>query len=217
MKKTTALFLVLLSSLVLSASSFLVGGSASVTVNSVIAGENYRNYRYTSRDGVKLSVPVIWEFGKYTALESGLDYTTKNHHLARSYYDRVVDLDITNGFVSLPLALRLSLPLDDFFSLSLSLGGYAGFWCFKQSTGIVVGMSKEEQSVSEKEDLSLRNRFEYGVFLSLGFSFDFRSCVFSLFSGYSLDISDMNLPQKNGYPIHNSTFLLGAGLTWRVK
>ena len=200
------------------ANNLYVGAKLGATVNSVIAGENYRRYKYHDLTGTKVAVPVIYQATNYFGLESGIALTTKNYNLVRTVKEDMVNLKIENGFITVPLSLNFSLPLDDVFSMFLNVGGYVGWWCYGKSEGKVIDIVRKQQDVSEASDLSLKNRLEYGLMASLGVSYNIENVRLILSAEFEKDLSDMNKKQEVGaYQIYNSTVAFSTSLLWRVK
>ena len=218
MKKTAVTILLILLVFSLPASSLFVGIGGGRTYNRIIAGENYTGYEYLSGFGWKASLPVTVECTPSFGFETGVSLTEKTYRIFRETHGMTpVDVTETNLFVTVPATLRVSVKWVDNVSLFLTAGGYAGFYLGGKRDGKVLGMATEPIAVSDKVGVEYRNRYEYGVTASLGYTVDIDSLRFSLALGYSLDLSDIHKGQVYGnYPLHNSTFDLSATLAWRA-
>lgn len=195
-----------------------VGAKLGVTANNIIAGTEYRDYKYTNELGIKLTVPVVYEATKHWGLESGISLTTKNYYLERDFRIKMIDLKVENAFLSVPLSLNFSIPCDQNCSFLLRAGGYLGWWCWGKSKGNIADLNRNIQSVNETADLSLKNQFEYGLLAALGFSFSDENFRFIISAEFETDLSGLNKEQEVGaYQIYNSTMLLNYSLLWRVK
>ncbi len=218
MKKTAAIFTLLLVLCSLSAGSFYAGVEGGVGTNSIIRGENYKGYTYGSASGYTLSFPVICEFNGWAGFESGVTLGGKNYTLERWYSGSAVeDMRMNNVFIEVPLLVRFRTPAYQGLALYASLGGYLGWWSWGQMKGKAIGLEMTEMtSVDRQTDLSHRNRFEAGVGVAAGCTVDFSRLRVQFAVRYALSLTDMNLSQeKGGYPLHNSTFTVGCGLMWR--
>ena len=218
MKKTAAIFTLMLVLCSLTAGSFYTGLEGGVGINTIISGKDYKGYNYGSSSGYTLSVPVIYEFNEWTGIESGLSFSGKNYTLERYYRgSAMVDLKMSNVFVEVPLLARFRTPAYSGLALYGSIGGYLGFWAWGQQKGEAIGLAMPDTTpVDQKTDLSHRNRFEAGVEAALGCTIDFSRLRVQFGLRYALSLTDMNLSQeKGGYPLYNSTFTVGCGLMWR--
>ncbi len=222
MKKIIVLVLTLLLTLSLFALApegcLFVGAKIGATVNNVIAGDNYLLYKYSSRPGLRLSIPVNYQIARNYAVESGISVSSKNYHLERDHKQQMINLNLENDFISVPLILNLLLPCDESFTFHISFGTYVGWWCKGNSKGTVFNLNKKQQEVNERTNLELKNRLEYGVLGSLGFTIDLPHSRFIIGIEYEQDMSNMNKKQEVGeYQIYNSTLLFTTALLWRVK
>ncbi len=226
MKKTFFMALMVLTALTLGAAAVHVGAEAGFDYNSVIAGSDYKDYRYGGKGSMTASVPVIVEFKDGMGLETGLRVLSKKYDYSRSYDYKnpssktnssisMVSYTVRNLFIELPLAFRASVDLGKHgISLFGTLGGFAGWWIMNERNGSVYGFTNTE-SVRDSLDLSLYNRFEAGVEFSLGTAVTLG--VFDIFcrAQYSVTLTDMNKAQTYGsYPVHNSTLSVTTGLLW---
>lgn len=223
MKKTIIILMLVLASFSLSAAVYYVGAEGGVTLNTVIAGKGYRDYKYNLGVGYKVSVPFVVEFTDNLGLETGLSVYGKYYR-----YSQVVnaygkkqtnfDLDVRNGYLSLPVAFRLSVPVSSSFDIFTTLGGFMGFWVYGNRSGSVVNGNSAKESVNEYTDLSLYNIFDAGVRATLGAGMSFGPFLGYLEGEYCLSLTDMNKSQKYGsYHIHNSTFLVTLGILWGIN
>ncbi len=222
MKKIITLVLTLFLTLSLFASaptgSFFIGAGVGATVNNIIAGDTYLVYEYSSRPGLRVSVPVSYQIANNFALESGISISSKNYHLDRYFKQQMIDLNIENNFVSVPLIVNCYLPCDESFSFHLSFGTYVGWWYKGNSNGKVVDFNQKPQEVNEATNLELKNRLEYGILASLGFTMDLPNLRLIIEVEHEQDLSNMNKQQEVGeYQIYNATQLFTVALLWRVK
>ncbi len=216
MKKAISILTLLCVMLALPAVSYYVGADGGVTFNTVIAGKGYRNYEYDWGTGYKASIPFVVEFSDNLALETGFSLYGKSYNYSQKVETGETkqtnfDLSVRNGFVTLPLLVRFSVPFGK-FGLYSSLGGWVGFWAYGTRSGSVVNGNDNSESVSEKSDLSLYNRFDAGVSAKLGFDVDLGPVMGYVEGEYDLALTDMNVRQKYGsFPIHNSSFSVTVG------
>ncbi len=219
MKKTAAIFIMMLIVFSLTAGSFYAGAGSGVGVNSIISGENYRGYTYSPSSGYSLSADVLYSFNDWAGIGSGITLSGRNYVLERYYRGSAIqNLKIDNVFIEIPVLAVFTTPSYKGFSLFGSVGGYAGFWAWGKEKGESSGINMSEaSSVDQKTDLSRRNRFEAGFRAKLGCSVDFSRLKVQFSLGYDLSLTDMNLSQKKGgYPLYNSTFTVGCALMWRL-
>lgn len=218
MKKTTAILIFMLMLCSLSAKAFYVGTEVGIGNNSVIRGKNYKGYTYSPASGYFISVPVVYEFNVWAGIESGVTVSGKNYTLERYYRGTTIEnLRTNNVFIEIPVLMRFKTPDYMGFALYAACGGYLGYWIWGQQTGESMGLSLTDPAhVNQEMDLSHRNRFDAGVLAALGCTLDFSHLRIQFGCKYILALTDMNLSQKKGgYPIHNSTFVVGGGLMWR--
>lgn len=221
MKKPIVILTLLSVMLGLSAASYYVGAEGGVTFNTVIAGKGYRSYEYDWAVGCKASLPFVVQFNDNFALETGLSLYGKSY----SYLQKVdasgekqtnFDLSVKNGFMSIPLLLRVYIPVGK-FDFYAAAGGWLGFWAYGSRKGSVMNGNDKSESVEEKTDLSLYNRFDAGVSAKLGFDVDFGPVRGYVEGEYGLTLTDMNVRQKHGsFPVHNSTFSLTVGALMEI-
>lgn len=222
MKKTIVILMLILASFSLSAAVYYVGAEGGVTLNSVIAGKGYRDYKYNLGVGYKASLPFVITFTDNLGLETGLSVYGKYYKYSQEVStgnskQMNFNLDVRNGFLTLPIAFRLSFPVSS-FDIYTTLGGYMGFWVYGNRSGVVINGNSEKESVNEYTDLSLYNIFDAGVRASIGAGMNFGHFFGYLQGEYCLSLTDMNKAQKYGsYPIHNSTFLVTLGILWGIN
>lgn len=218
MKKTAAIFVLMLVLCSLEAGSFYAGVEGSAGTNLIISGENYKGYTYSSASGYTLSVPVIYEFNEWVGFESGVSLGGKNYTLERYCGGSVIqNMKMNNVFIEVPFLARFRTPAYEGLALYASFGGYLGYWSWGQMKGEAMGLKMTEVTpVDQKTDLSHRNRFEAGVEVASGCTIDFSRLRVQFGIRYALSLTDMNLSQdKGGYPLYNSTFTVGCGFMWR--
>ncbi len=205
----------------LGAASYYAGMDGGVTFNTVIAGTGYRSYEYDWGTGYRFSFPFVVTFNDNIALETGLAMYGKNYRYFQNTESGSVkqtnfDLTVENGFISFPLLLRYYLPLGN-FDFYTAIGGWMGVWVYGSREGFVVNANSKKESVDEKTNLSLYNRFDAGAALKLGVDVDFGSCRAYVEGEYGLSLTDMNKNQKHAsYPVHNSTFSVTFGCLMEV-
>lgn len=223
MKKAITLLCLVLVTFSLNAATYYVGAEGGVAFNSVVANKGYRNYEYKMGVGYKASIPVVIKFNDIIGLETGVSVYGKYY----KYSQEVVgynnnkqtnfNLEIKNGFVTFPVALRLSYPISQ-FDIYTTIGGYLGVWAYGSRSGSVINGNEKSENVSEKTDLSLYNRFDSGVRVSVGTGVNFGSFYGYIQVEYDFSITDMNKRQKHGaYRVHNSTLLVTLGLLWGIN
>ncbi len=223
MKKVVTLFFLVLVTFSLSATVCYVGAEGGVAFSSVVASKGYRDYEYKMGVGYKASIPVVIKFTENIGLDTGVSVYGKYYKYSQdvvgnnSKKQTNFDLDIKNGFVTFPVALRLSYPISR-FDIYTSLGGYLGVWAYGNRSGKVINGNDKSENVSEKTDLTLYNRFDSGVRVSVGTGVKFGSFYGYLQWEYDFSLTDMNKRQKYGaYRMHNSTFLVTLGLLWGIN
>lgn len=227
MKKTITALFFLLMVFSLSAAALSVGLEAGADWNGIIAGEGYRNYRYSNKTGFTVSIPVLLELMPSLELETGLSYTMKNYGYSRTVEDdsasvRTLDYSRYNHFIEVPVALRYTDTLGGgSVSLFASVGGFFGLWVYGSRSGYAYSISRNPGLIpfDEKTDLENYNICQAGVSASLGVKFKLSDRADSYIrAGYCLALTDLNRAQKYGsYPIHNSTVTLTGAVTWRVN
>lgn len=211
----------------LSAAALSVGLEAGADWNGIIAGEGYRNYAYSNKNGFTVSIPVLLELMPSLELETGLSYAMKNYGYSRTVEDdpasvRTLDYSRYNHFIEVPVALRYTDTLGGSgVSLFASVGGFVGFWVYGSRSGYAYSISRNPGLIpfDEKTDLENYNICQAGVSASLGVKFKLSDRADSYIrAGYCLALTDLNRAQKYGsYPIHNSTVTLTGAVTWRVN
>lgn len=218
MKKPIVILTLLMVMLSLGAASYYVGAEGGVTFNTVIAGKGYRSYEYDWAAGYKASVPFVVAFNDNFALETGFSLYGRSYNytqkvdLSDGTKQTNFDLAVRNGFMTIPLLMRVYVPVGE-FDFYASLGGWVGFWAYGSRKGSVMNGNDKSESVDEKTDLSLYNRFDAGVSAKLGFDVNFGSFKGYVEGGYDLSLTDMNVRQKHGsFPVHNSTFSVTLGV-----
>lgn len=223
MKKTIILLSLLLTALTLSAATFYTGAEGGLTFNSIAASKGYRSYDYGMAMGFKASVPVVVTFSDNLGLETGISFYSRNYSYSQNVKNDSgemqsnFDLVIQNGFITLPVMFRFSIPAGD-FDFYTSLGGFAGFWLYGKRDGSVRNGNDRTEEVSERTDLSLYNRFEAGVSLKIGADMNFGSFRGYVEGEYDFSLTDMNKDQKYGaYRVHNSTFSVTLGILWGIN
>ncbi len=223
MKKTMILLLLTLAICSLSAATVYVGGELGINSNSIIAGRGYSGYEYSAAVGADFSVPVVVEFTPNIALQTGLSLQEKAYEYTKNVKvkgetDTIFVYSVSNCFVELPLALRMSINFGGSrWGAFCTVGGYLGYWAYGTRSGNAYGFTSV-RPVEEETDLSLYNRFEAGVSLAGGVDVEFGSYDAYLLFGYSLSLTDMNKSQKYAsYPVHNSTVSVAAGLLWGIN
>ncbi len=222
MKKTVTILLLLSVMLSLSATTYYVGADGGMTATMVVAGEGYRDYKYSVGLGYKASVPVVIMFDKHLGLDTGISLYGKYYKSAQSIksgstsQDNFV-LDVKNGFLEFPIALRAILPIGSSIDAYFSLGGYVGWWLYGVRSGSVMNMNDEKESVSEMTDLSYYNRLDAGISTKIGCGYSFDSFRLYGENEFAFSLTDMNKAQKYGaFPIHNITYSVTLGLLWRI-
>lgn len=216
------LFFVMVTLCATSATTYYVGAEGGLTINRVVAGKGYRNYKYSTGMGYKASVPVVIMFTDNLGLDTGLSMYGKNYKSSQTVLvdgkDQVnYNLEVTNGFLELPVSFRASISLDN-FDFYITAGGYMGLWLYGNRSGTVVNANEKTESVNETTDLSLYNRFEAGLNTKIGAAINFGSFKGYAQYEYSFALTDMNKGQKYGaYPIHNSTSSFTLGLLWGIN
>ncbi len=216
------MFLFVMLTLCATSTTYYVGVEGGLTINSVVAGKGYRNYKYSKEIGYKAAVPVVIMFTDNLGLDTGLVMYGKNYKGSQTV--RVdnnnqvnYNLEITNGFLELPVAFRASMSLNS-FDFYITAGGYMGFWLYGNRSGTVVNANNKTEDVNETTDLSLYNRFEAGLTAKAGTAVNFGAFKGYAQYEYSFALTDMNKGQKYGaYPIHNSTSSFTLGLLWGIN
>ena len=234
MKKIFALVLLVLTVFSLGAVTYHVGFSAGGDLNFVIAGKGYRDYTYGGKVGFTGGIDFLLDFTKSFSLESTVTYMNRGYSYKRSASGvTTLDYKVANGYLILPVAVRITFPLPSKetdvteeeteagkksdFSLFISAGGFAGFWLDGRRSGTVKGISGSED-VDEETDLESYNRFDAGALVSLGVSADVGKFDIYLKLSYLQSLTDMNRAQAHGsYPIHNSTVSLTLGVLWGIN
>ncbi len=223
MKKTMTLLLLTLALCSLGAATVYVGGELGINSNSVIAGSGYSGYEYSPSAGAGIAVPVTVEFTPHIALQTGLTFQWKAYGYTKNVTikgekNTIFSYGVNNGFMELPLALRLSINFGESrWGAFCTAGGYLGFWTYGERAGDAFGFTSV-RPVEEETDLSLYNRFEAGVSLSGGIDVEFGKYEAYLLLGYSISLTDMNKSQKHAsYPVHNSTVAVAAGILWGIN
>lgn len=215
--------MLVLLSVSLSAATYHIGYEGGVTLNSVIAGKGYRDYKYSMGVGYKASIPFVVEFNDNLGLETGLSLYGKYYKYSQTVAissdnkQTNFDYEVRNDFIIFPLCVRFTLPVSD-FELYTTLGGYMGVWGHGNRSGSVININEKKESVSEETDLSLYNMFDAGLRATLGAGVNFGPFLGYLQGEYSFSLTDMNKWQRHGaYHIHNSSFVISLGLLLRVK
>ena len=222
MKKTIVLLSLLLSVLTLSAATYYVGAEGGVTFNTVAAAKGYRNYKYSAAVGYKVSLPFVVTFNDNLGLETGISVYAKNHKYSQNVSasgteQRNFDLSISNGFVTLPLLFRFTIPVKQ-FDIYASVGGYAGYWVYARKTGVVLNGNSKDENVDTMTDLSLYNRIDAGLCAKIGGGISFGQFRGYIEGEYDFSLTSMNKGQKYGdYRIHNSTFCVTLGILWGIN
>ena len=222
MKKFIAITSLLLAALTLSAATVYVGAEGGVTFNTVVAAKGYRNYRYSPAVGYKVSVPVVVTFNDNMGLETGLGVYAKNHRYSQTVSSSGTeqtnfDLSVSNGFVTLPVLFRFSIPVKQ-FDIYASVGGFVGYWVYARKAGYVLNGNSKKENVDTMTDLSLYNQIDAGVAAKLGFDINFGSFQGYVQGEYDLSLTGMNKSQKHGaYITHNSTFCVTLGILWGIN
>ena len=222
MKKTIIILLSLMTLLNLDAATCYTGLDGGLTLNSVVAAKGYRNYEYDMALGFKTSLTVVTAFNDNLGLETGLSLYARNY----SYSQKVAadteekqlnfDLVVQNGFLTLPVMFRFSIPRGD-FDFYASLGGFAGLWLYGSRSGSVRNGNDIIEDVNEKTDLALYNRIEAGICAKLGADINFGSFKVYAEGEYDFSLTSMNKSQKyETYRVHNSTFCATLGILWRI-
>ncbi len=217
-KRLLTLSVILLILLPLPAGTVYAGLESGVGAGSIIAGKNYKNYKYGSSSAYSLSIPVVYELNSWLGFESGISLCGRNYSVEKSIGDlRVIDLMKYNTFLTLPLRASFSYRADEYFSLFISLGGYCGYWIYGKEKGAVKGMNSITD-VDSETDLSLKNRYEAGLAALFGCAVDLEKVRLRFFGQYDVDLTDMNRAQDNGgYPLHNSSLCVGCSVLWRFS
>ncbi len=222
MKKPIVILTLLSAMLGLGAASYYVGAEGGVTFNTVAAGRGYRSYEYDWAVGYKTSVPFVVQFNDNFALETGLSLYGRSYNYSQKVdlsdggKQTNFDLAVRNGFMTVPLLARVYIPVGE-FDFYASLGGWIGFWAYGSRKGTVMNGNDKSESVEEKTDLSLYNRFDAGVSAKLGFDVDFGPVRGYVEGEYGLTLTDMNVRQKHGsFPVHNSTFCVTIGALMEI-
>ncbi len=236
MKRIIALTVIALTLFSLSAFTYHVGLSAGGDLNCIIAAKGYRNYEYGLKAGFTGGADFLLDFTKSLSLESGITYIGRDYSYKRG---SSIDYRVNNGFLILPVALRLAFPLrasaetavenedgttetvtgkvDSGFSLFGGVGGYVGLWLYGKRSGSVMGFGEMEK-VDEYTDLDSYNRFDAGVLASFGVGMDIGKIDAYVKLMYLQSLTDMNKKQSHGaYPIHNATVSLTLGVLWGIN
>ena len=222
MKKTIIILSLLLSVMTLNAATYYVGAEGGVTFNTVAAARGYRNYRYRSAVGYKVSIPFVVTFNDNLGLETGVAVYAKNHKYSQTVSasgttQRNFDLIVNNGFVTLPLLFRFTVPMNQ-FDIYASVGGFAGYWVYARKTGVVLNGNSKEENVDTMTDLSLYNQIDAGLSAKIGAGISFGSFRGYVEGEYDFSLTSMNKAQKYGdYRVHNSTFSITLGILWGIN
>lgn len=222
MKKIVMLLVALLFVTSLSASTYYVGFDSGLVVTNIIAGSGYRNYEYKESSGYKVSVPIVMMFTDNFGLDTGVSLNWKNYNKSQTVKasgetQKNFDLDVRNCYLEFPIAFRSSVTIDE-LDLYCSVGGFLGALLYGDRTGQVINMNGTSEKVSEKTDLSLRNRFDAGVSVKLGAGINMGRFKFYYDVEYDYSLTDNFIWQRNGANhIHNSTYALTFGLLWGIN